>query len=216
MTRPVDVIVVARIASDMVNVWIDDVHNNSESTPSRCSPSRRIWRVSATTTSSRLQRRLHKDIRRYITVTGTLRRLWQRQNDVSSAPAAQRRTTAASPTRAAANSPRPLLPTSRKAVPLSRGTRKRPRFLGGSQARNERRRGRGTDLVRHSATSSFQDFLLYRPSCSRRSAPAPGSVATIKKMLWSTLSMKTYGSVLSKSNPPPDSCDGPASIVFRI
>ena len=109
--RPSTPIVVTRIAFLVVNVWIDAVCSRIALTPGRFKPRSRARYETATTTSSSIQSACHRRTRRYAGFIGTLVSLWQRQNDVSFALAAQRRTTAASPTRAAANS---TLRTSRR------------------------------------------------------------------------------------------------------
>ena len=101
--RPSAPIGVTRIGSLIVKVWMEDVCSRIPLTPGRFRPKSLTREDTATTTSSSIQSACHKRTRRYVGFIGTLVPLWQRQNDVSSALAAQRRTTAASPTRAAAD-----------------------------------------------------------------------------------------------------------------
>jgi len=94
---------VTLIGSLIVNVCIEAVWSRIALVSGKFNPRRLSRCESATTTSSRTHSGCHNRTRRYGVFMCTLVPLWQRQNDVNCALAAQRRTTAASPTRAAAN-----------------------------------------------------------------------------------------------------------------
>jgi hypothetical protein len=94
---------VALIGPAIVNVCIEDALRRTAETQGSLSPMSLVWNELATTTPSSIQSACRKATRRYAGFIGTLAPLWQRQNDVNSALAAQRRTTAASPTRVAAS-----------------------------------------------------------------------------------------------------------------
>ena len=102
-TRPSSPIGVTMIGTLIVNVCTEAVWSRIALVPGKFNPRSLLRCESATTTSSRTHSGCHKRTRRYDGFMGTLAPLWQRQNDVNCALAAQRRTTAASPTRAAAN-----------------------------------------------------------------------------------------------------------------
>jgi hypothetical protein len=100
--RPSSPTRVILIDSLIVNVCTEAVWSRIALVPGKFNP-RRLSRCELATTTSRIHSGCHNRTRRYGGFMGTLPPLWQRQNDVNCALAAQRRTTAASPTRAAAD-----------------------------------------------------------------------------------------------------------------
>jgi len=99
-------------ATDMgqlnVNVWIDRASSNTGDPSAPRMPRSLSSGVPSTQTSTNDQDPPVRRTLRYIRVPGTLVAPWQRQNDANSGLAVPRRTTAASPTPAAADSATPL------------------------------------------------------------------------------------------------------------
>ncbi len=102
-----------RIGTRQPKVWIDPVAMATDPERAPRSPRRRSACDVATPTSLSTVSPIMSCTLRYGPLVGTLAPLWQRQNDASCAPAARRRTTAASPTLAAAEPRRHFLRRSR-------------------------------------------------------------------------------------------------------
>ncbi len=126
-TRPSRLSTHTPTGCDIVNVWIERVRSNTALWRYRESPSSRSRGVKSTRTNADHPDGSKRTTLRYTGLTGTLVALWQRQNDVNSALAAQRRTTAANQTRAADSArSRHILP--QRFVPPSGYTTRRFRF----------------------------------------------------------------------------------------